>query len=156
MLQWPDWLILLSSAGELTTFWFVKLVSGGHNLWNWLVVGARVHRIGTGTSAHTTPRAAPSHALGSSSFPPCALLEPTPLSLSLVRMGKMKSLMSLLLLLGVSLKGCIAQGGRRGGLTRRNFPDGFVFGTASSSYQVRAFAFVSSFSGSSLLVVSCS
>ncbi|AQL08787.1 Beta-glucosidase 11 [Zea mays] len=45
-------------------------------------------------------------------------------------------LLLLLLVLGVSLQGCIAQGGGgAGGLTRGSFPKGFVFGTASSAYQ---------------------
>ncbi|KAK3150857.1 hypothetical protein QOZ80_3AG0238660 [Eleusine coracana subsp. coracana] len=48
-------------------------------------------------------------------------------------MGRIKSVISLMLLLGVALQGCIAQGG--GGLTRGSFPEGFVFGTASSAYQ---------------------
>ncbi|TVU47947.1 hypothetical protein EJB05_07565 [Eragrostis curvula] len=53
-------------------------------------------------------------------------------------MGRIKSVMSLLLLLlGVALQGCIAQdgGGGGGGLRRGSFPEGFVFGTASAAYQ---------------------
>lgn len=47
------------------------------------------------------------------------------------------ALLLLVLVLGVSLRGCIAQGGGGGGgLTRGSFPKGFVFGTASSAYQV--------------------
>ncbi|KAL6867356.1 hypothetical protein ACP4OV_015380 [Aristida adscensionis] len=38
-----------------------------------------------------------------------------------------------LLLLGVWLQGCIAYDGVE--LSRRSFPKGFVFGTASSAYQ---------------------
>jgi len=45
-------------------------------------------------------------------------------------------LLLLLFILGVSLQGCIAQGGDGGGLTRGSFPKGFVFGTASSAFQV--------------------
>jgi hypothetical protein len=47
-----------------------------------------------------------------------------------------RRLLLILVILGVSLQGCIAQGGDGGGLTRGSFPKGFVFGTASSAYQV--------------------
>uniref|UniRef100_A0A804LG04 Beta-glucosidase 40 n=2 Tax=Zea mays TaxID=4577 RepID=A0A804LG04_MAIZE len=46
------------------------------------------------------------------------------------------ALLLLVLVLGVSLRGCIAQGGGGGGgLTRGSFPKGFVFGTAAAAYQ---------------------
>ncbi|VAH88123.1 unnamed protein product [Triticum turgidum subsp. durum] len=41
--------------------------------------------------------------------------------------------LALLLLLAAPPRGCVAQSG--GVLTRGSFPDGFVFGTASSAYQ---------------------
>ncbi|XP_062213807.1 beta-glucosidase 6-like [Phragmites australis] len=48
------------------------------------------------------------------------------------RSGRCSMLLRLLLLIGVALQGCIAQGGV---LTRGSFPKGFVFGTASAAYQ---------------------
>jgi hypothetical protein len=75
-----------------------------------------------GSLAHTPPRGMGAGVGGGGSSFPCALESP----LSLVGRIK-KSAMSVLV-------GVVQQGGGRRGLTRRSFPEGFVFGTASSAY----------------------